>query len=208
MSCTDGAAALNGPALLDFTVNGVPARRPCSPDSNRSVYPLMAPHGIYRCKGEDRWIAIAVRNDDDWTAMCEVMGLTDLSADPRFANVEGESSITTRSIAASRKWTSARNPMEIMEAMQSRGVPSAAVQRPEDRTDHDLNTQSWGLYPEVEHPDMGRVRVDGSPIKLSETPAVIERGAPTLGQHNDEIFGELLGMGTEVVRDLSDRGVI
>ena len=60
----------------------------------------------------------------------------------------------------------------------------------------------------VEHPEMGRVRVDGSPIMLSETPAVIERGAPTLGQHNDEVFVDLLGMGSETVRTLSDRGVI
>ena len=208
MSCTDGAAALNGPALLDFTVNGVPTRRPGSPDSNRSIYPVMAPHGIYRCEGEDRWVAIAVRNDDDWIDMCEVMGLTDLAADSRLANVEGRVKHHDAIDIRIEEWTSARTPMQVMEAMQGKGVPSAAVQRPEDRTDRDLNTQSWGLFPEVEHPEMGRVRVDGSPIKLSETPAVIERGAPTLGQHNDEIFGDLLGMGSETVRSLSDRGVI
>ena len=60
MSCTDGAAALNGPAILDYTVNGVPARRPGSPNSNRSIYPKMAPHGIYRCEGDDNWVGISV----------------------------------------------------------------------------------------------------------------------------------------------------
>ena len=208
MSCTDGAAALNGPELLDFTVNGVPTRRPGSPDSNRSIYPMMAPHGIYHCKGDDRWAAIAVRNDDDWTAMCEVMGLADMAADRRLLNVEGRVEHHDEIDSRMEEWTSAKTPMQVMEAMQSRGVPSAAVQRPEDRTEHDLNTQSWGLFPTVEHPEMGRVRVDGSPIMLSETPAVIERGAPTLGQHNDEIFGDLLGMGSETVRTLSDKGVI
>ena len=84
LSCTDAALTLNGPALLDYTVNGRPMRRPGSPHSNRNVFPPMAPHGIYRSKGDDRWVAISARNDDDWQGICEVIGRPELASDSRI----------------------------------------------------------------------------------------------------------------------------
>ncbi|RYI20887.1 MAG: CoA transferase, partial [Acetobacteraceae bacterium] len=66
LACTESALTLSGPALLDWTVNGRPSRRPGQPDSNRSAFPEMAPHGIYRCRGEDEWVAIACRDEADW----------------------------------------------------------------------------------------------------------------------------------------------
>ena len=208
MSCSDGAAALNGPAVLDYTVNGVPARRPGNPNSNRSVYPQMAPHGIYRCAGEDRWAAISVRNEDDWVAMRDVMGFDDLAADETLSSVEGRMKRHDELDSRIERWTSSRTPMEVMESLQNHGVPAAVVQRPEERIERDPNTKAWGLFPSVQHKEMGRVRVDGMAIKLSETPAVIERGAPTLGQNNEEVFGGILGMSSEDVRTLTDKGVI
>jgi crotonobetainyl-CoA:carnitine CoA-transferase CaiB-like acyl-CoA transferase len=87
-------------------------------------------------------------------------------------------------------------------------VPAGAVQRPEERIDHDPNTMAWGLFPEVEHEMIGRVRVDGMPMKLSETPATIRRGAPILGQHNQEIYGRVLGMDPDTLARLGEGGVI
>ncbi len=208
MSCSDGAAALNGPAILDYTVNGVPARRPGNPDSNRSAYPKMAPHGIYRCAGDDQWAAVAVRDRDDWTAMREVMGFSDLAADASLDSVEGRMKRHDELDERITAWTASRTPMEVMKSLQNRGVPAAAVQRPEDRIEHDPNTAAWGLFPTVEHKAIGRIRVDGTAVKMSETPAVIERGAPTLGQHNEEVFGDILGMHPDSVRALSESGVI
>ena len=208
MSCSDGAAALNGPATLDYTVNGVPSRRAGNPDSNRSIYPKMAPHGIYRCAGDDQWAAVAARNDDDWVAMREVMGFTDFAADERLASVEGRMERQGELDARITAWTETRTPMEVMTSLQARGVPAAAVQHPEDRIEHDPNNAAWGLFPTVEHNEIGRIRVDGMAIKLSETPATIERGAPTLGQHNEEVFGGILGMSDDSVRRLSESGVI
>ena len=208
MSCSDGAAALNGPAVLDYTVNGIPTRRPGNPDSNRSIYPRMAPHGIYRCAGEDQWVAVAVRNDDDWAALCETMGLHDLAADDSLNSVEGRIEIHDALDERIEEWTEKRTPMQVMKLLQDKGVPAAAVQHPEDRIEHDPNTKAWGLFPTVEHAEMGRARVDGMAVKLSETPAVIEKGAPTLGQHNSEVYGDILGMSTDTVRELTDEGVI
>ena len=208
MSCSDGAAALNGPAMLDYTVNGVPARRPGNPDSNRSIYPRMAPHGIYRCAGEDRWVAIAARNGDDWDAMRDVMGLEDLADDDALDDVERRIERHDELDARIGAWTAARTPTEVMKALQDRGVPAAAVQRPEDRIEHDPNTEAWGLFPTVEHEEMGSIRVDGMAVRLSETPATIEKGAPTLGQHNEEVFGGILGMRSQDVQALTEEGVI
>ncbi len=208
MSCTDGAAALNGPAILDYTVNGVPARRPGSPNSNRSVHPRMAPHGIYRCAGVDNWVAIAARDGEDWAKLCKVMGFDDLAADASLAALEGRMERHDEIDARIEAWTETRARMDAMYALQAEGVPAGAVQRPEDRIEDDPNTRAWNLFPTVEHSKMGRVRVDGMPIELSETPARIERGAPTLGQHNDEVFGGVMGMDSETIRSLVEEGVI
>jgi benzylsuccinate CoA-transferase BbsF subunit len=82
------------------------------------------------------------------------------------------------------------------------------VALPEERIEHDPGTQEWGLWPWVDHPDIGHVRVDGIPTHLSETDWVIERGAPRLGQHNSEVFGTLLGLSPEEVDELAMEGVI
>ena len=208
MSCSDGAAALNGPAILDYTVNGIPARRPGSPNSNRSIYPRMAPHGIYRCKGDDNWVAIAVRDDGDWARMCSIMDRDDLADDCRLSTVDERMERHDEIDDEIEKWTETRSAAQVMAALQEGGVPAAAVQRPENRIEHDPNTAAWGLFPTVEHPEMGSVRVDGMPIRLSETPATIERGAPTLGQHNQEVFGDLLAISPDTFAALTTEGVI
>src|SRR5579864_5598210 len=77
--------------------------------------------------------------------------------------------------------------------LQEAGVPAAAVQQPSERIDADPNTTAWGLWPRVVHAEMGEVRVDGLPVHLSETDWGIERGAPCLGEHNEEVFVGLLG---------------
>jgi benzylsuccinate CoA-transferase BbsF subunit len=82
------------------------------------------------------------------------------------------------------------------------------VASPEDRIDHDVATKEWGLWPTVNHSAMGNVRVDGVPVHLSRTDWVIERGAPCLGEHNDYVYGDLLGIDVEERRSLKAEGVI
>jgi crotonobetainyl-CoA:carnitine CoA-transferase CaiB-like acyl-CoA transferase len=82
------------------------------------------------------------------------------------------------------------------------------VQTPEDRIDHDPGTSAFGLWPTVEHREMGRVRVDGLPYHLSETDWKMERGAPCLGQHNEYVYGEILGLSGSEIAALAEEGVI
>ena len=206
MSCSDGAATLNGPAMLDYTVNNRPLRRPGQPNSNRSNFPKMAPHGIYECAGDDQWVAISVRNDDEWSMLCDEMELSGIKRQCQTleTRMERQDDID----GAIQRWTTTRTPTEVMNALQSRGIPAAAVQRPEDRMEHDPNNKAWGLFPTVKHELIGEVRVDGMPMKHTETPASIRNGAPILGQHNQQVFGDTLGIDSDALTALSEQGVI
>jgi benzylsuccinate CoA-transferase BbsF subunit len=206
MSCTEAGATLLGPAVLDHAVNARPLRRSGMPNSNRSQSPAMAPHNIYPAAGDDNWIAIACRDDDDWAALVKVAG--GWAHDDAFADLAGrlaEEDRLDRSVAG---WTRLHDRFDLARRLQAAGVPAASVQRPSERIDADPNTEAWGLWPEVTHSAMGRVRVDGLPVHLSETDWTIQRGAPCLGQHNREVFGGLLGIDDDELTELHEQGVI
>ena len=207
LSCTEAGATLCGPDLLDATVNGRPLRRPGMPDSNRSRSPAMAPHGIYPSAGEDRWVALSCQDDRAWRALADMVD-EPWVREPCWEALAGrleEEDRLDRHLAA---WTCRRPPFEAAEALRSGGVAAAAVAGPEDRIDHDEENRAWGLCPTVTHPAMGRVRVDGIPVHLSRTDWVIERGGPCLGEHNDYVFGELLGVEQEELDELRADGVM
>jgi crotonobetainyl-CoA:carnitine CoA-transferase CaiB-like acyl-CoA transferase len=207
MSCTEAGATLNGPAMLDWSVNGRPLRRPGSPNGNRSDWPPMAPHGIYPARGEDSWLAIACRDETDWTAFARVVGAP-FTREARFAELAGRLAAQDeldREVAA---WTRERDAHAAARALVEAGVPAAVVARPEERIEHDPNTAAWGLWPEVEHGAIGRVRVDGLPVHLSRTDWSIARGAPCLGEHNERVFGDLLGLAPAEIEALRAEGVI
>ena len=207
MACTEAGATLDGPVLLDWSVNGRPLRRPGMPDSNHSQSPPMAPHNIYPAAGDDQWVAVSCRSDDEWSRLAAVVD-EPWVADARFATLAGrlehEAELDERMAA----WTAPRDRHVTVKSLLEQGIPAAIVAWPEDRVDHDPNTAAWGLWPTVEHTEMGRVRVDGIPVHLSETDWVIERGAPCLGEHNEEVFGGILGLGAAEIADLREAGAI
>jgi benzylsuccinate CoA-transferase BbsF subunit len=207
MSCTDAGASLLGPVVLDYTVNGRPVRRPGMPHSNHSQSPVMAPHNVYRASGTDAWIAIACRDDRDWRALVGVID-DERMRDARYGNIETRVAEQDELDGIVTEWTMARDKFDVAAALQAAGVPAAAVQTPEERIDHDPATTAWGLWPEVEHAAMGRVRVDGLPVHLSETDWCIERGAPLLGADNEYVYGELLGLSARDIASLRDEGVV
>lgn len=207
LSCTEAGLTLHGPALLDYAVNGRPMRRPGRPHSNRSEWPPMAPHGIYPSRGEDRWVAIACRDDRDWKALAGEIG-DPWAAEEDLRRLERRLARQDELDERLGAWTRAREDREVAAALQRAGVPAAAVARPEERIDHCPNTRAWGLWPTVRHAKMGEVRVDGLPVHLSRTDWRIERGAPCLGEHNERVYGELLGLSREEIERLREEGVI
>jgi crotonobetainyl-CoA:carnitine CoA-transferase CaiB-like acyl-CoA transferase len=207
MACTEPGLVMTGPALLDFTVNGRPLRRPGMPQSNRSQFPAMAPHGIYPAAGDDDWVAIACRDDEDWSALAGVIAVPWATED-RFASRSDRLIHEDDLDELLGQWTAARAGLETADALRKAGVPVAVVVRPEDRIDHDPLTEAWGLWPTVRHSEMGDVRVEGVPVHLSRTDWRIERGAPCLGEHNDLVFGDLLGLEPGEIAALREEGVL
>lgn len=206
LSCTEVGANLHGADLLDWSVNGRSLRNDERPASNRSSTPYMAPHGVYRCRGEDNWVAISCRNDRDWQALKAVVDDPKLD-DPVLDDLAGRLGDQDRVDDALSSWTEDLVRWSVAEELQAAGVPAAAVRRPAERIDGDIATASWGLWPMVDHPEMGGVRVDGQPVHLSETDWSIGRATPTLGQHNRYVLGDLLGLSDGEIDDLADQGV-
>ncbi|HEY8120217.1 MAG TPA: CoA transferase [Myxococcota bacterium] len=207
MACTDAGLSLTGTALLDYTVNGRPSRRPGSPDSNHSSSPAMAPHGIYPCRGDDEWISIACRSDGDWRALATKIG-SEWTRDARFASLAARLAAQDALDAQLASWTRDQEKFALARALQAAGVPAAAVAKPEERIDHDESTAAFGLWPAVQHTKMGSVRVDGLPVRLSKTNWKIERGSPCLGEHTELVLGRLLGMSPDDVAKLRAEGVV
>ncbi len=207
MSCTEAGLTLAGPELLDFTVNGRPLRRAGSPNSNRTNYPVMAPHGIFPAAGDDSWVAVACRDDSDWGRLAEVIG-EEWAMSFDFKSLAGRLGAIEDLETRLSEWTSQRSRYAVQEMLRSAGVPAAQVATPEDRVELDPNTEDWGLWPTVRHAGGGNVRVDGVPVHLSETDWVIARGAPALGQHNQFVFGEVLGLDDEEISELARDKVI
>jgi crotonobetainyl-CoA:carnitine CoA-transferase CaiB-like acyl-CoA transferase len=136
MSCVDAGATLCGPAGLDWTVNGRPSRRPGAPDSNRSRSPAMAPHGVYPAAGDDRWIALACRDDADWTALAAVIG-EGWASDPAWARLEDRLADEDRLDGLVARWTAGHDAAALAERVRAAGVPASAVAGPAERIDHD-----------------------------------------------------------------------
>jgi crotonobetainyl-CoA:carnitine CoA-transferase CaiB-like acyl-CoA transferase len=207
MAATEAGAVLNGPAMLDYTVNGRPLRREGSPDANHSQFPPMAPHNIYQAEGDDEWVSIACRNEDDWAAIQGVID-EEWARDACFATL-GERLANEADLDAKlTAWTQARDKFAVQQALQSAGVPAAAVQRPGERVDEDPNTEAWGLWPTVRHQDMGLVRVDGIGAHMSQTDWSLSRGGPVLGEHNRYVLQGLLHVSDDEYAELETEGVI
>lgn len=202
LSCSEAGIALNGPALLDATVNQRAMRRPGQPHSNRSTSPLMAPHGIYPCQGDDEWIAIACRDDGQWTALAALVG-----ADP---GLELEDRVARQDAldATVEVWTSARTRAEAQTQLRAAGVTASGVARPPDRGDGDADNQAWGMWPTATHTRHGQVRVDGLPVHLSASDWKIEHGGPLLGEHTDRVLTDVLGLSAEQIDELRAEKVI
>jgi len=187
-------------ALLNLTVNGIEI----APEGNRS--PDFAPSGVYRCQGDDRWCAISVENDKDWQRFCEVLGAPELAEDARFANTSGRLEHAAELDKLVEGWTMKHTPEEVMNRLQGVGVVAGVIQDAADLA-CDPQLKARGFFTQVEHPSLGTVTFDTTPIKLSETPASSYHPAPILGQDNEYVYGKILGMNDEEIRSFTERGI-
>jgi crotonobetainyl-CoA:carnitine CoA-transferase CaiB-like acyl-CoA transferase len=185
--------------LLDWAVNGRAWQR----NGNRSVYGNAAPEGVYPCAGEDRWVAITVAADAQWTALAEVAGHPEWAKDERFATLAGRIDHHDEIDRLICSWTGGTDRYAIMTALQTAGVPAGVAQTTQDRCDTDPQLAHLQWLTEVPNPSVGTWPVAELPFDLSETPphagGWIDKGAPVYGEHNYEVYAEVLGLSaTEV----------
>jgi crotonobetainyl-CoA:carnitine CoA-transferase CaiB-like acyl-CoA transferase len=188
------------PALLDCAVNG----RVMTRTGNRS--PHAAPHGAYPCLGDDRWCVIAACSDDEWKALARAVGHPEWQADPRFATLAGRKAHEDHLDALLGAWTAQRTPHQVTETLQAAGVAAAAVNRLSDVfADPQLaHRRQWRELP---HAELETFQYEAPPFVLSETPAEL-RPSPLLGEHNDYVYREMLGLSAQDVERLTADGVI
>jgi benzylsuccinate CoA-transferase BbsF subunit len=189
-----------GPMLMDYMVNGRIAAR----TAGRAT--AVAPHGVYRCQGDDRWCVIAVCTEDDWRALCRAIGHPAWTQEARFQTMAGRLQHVAALDALLNAWTMRHAPEHVMHLLQSAGVAAGVVQNAADLLEHDPQLRHRGHYHLLQHPVTGPTFYMGSPFLLSATPAAL-RPAPCLGQHNAYVYGELLGMSAAEVARYTAEGI-
>ncbi len=201
VSQVEAMAYLLGNTILEYTVNG----KPPEPVGNRSSE--AAPYGVYRCRGNDCWCAIAVFSDEEWQRFKHALANPPWTEDSRFANLSRRLENTAELDRLVEEWTIEHTPQEVMALLQKEGVAAGVVQNASDLA-NDPQLKARGFFVELDHPELGKTISDAVPIKMSDTPAKYSRAAPILGQDNDYVYGELLGMSEDDMVGLRERGVI
>jgi len=201
LSSVESQAVFTGDALMDYIMNG----RVQSRDGNRDR--IMAPHNCYRCKGDDKWVSIAIATDDEWQAFCSAAGHPEWADDERFSDAYTRHVNQAELDGLVTAWTVNHTHYEVMEILQEAGV-AAVPSFSNQEIFGDPHFKARGLAAEVDHPAMGRQVVFGPPWRLSETPARVERSAPLIGEHNEYVFGDLLGMSTAEMQRLVEAEII
>ena len=173
--------------LLTFAATGE------APEPIGNASPVYAPQGVYRCAGEDHWLALTVRDGPEFAALAQAIGAPALATEPWAATVAGRRAHADAIDAAIGAWTADRGVDAAAEALQAAGLAAAPVMA-NWRIVSDNHLHDRDFFVRVRHPVAGTHLFPGFPWRFSETPAAIARAAPLFAQHNEEVFTDLLGM--------------
>ena len=201
VSMLRATVATMGAGLMEYEMTG----RVMGPKGNYD--PAMAPYGNYPCQGDDAWVSIAVRTEDEWqglkTGMDNPAWCEEERFSSRYSRLENRRDLDDNLST----WTRERTPGYITELLQANGVAAIPVMGAEDRL-FNPHFKERGLYSDIEHPSLGVEPVYNIMWNLERTPPSIHRHAPLLGEHNQKIFGGLLGMAEEEITRLEEDQVL
>jgi benzylsuccinate CoA-transferase BbsF subunit len=203
LDVAQGEASIHflGPAMLDYTVNGTVETPVANADDDA------APHGVYPAAGDERWVAIAVRTDAEFAALCGLMGKQELARDERFATAAARHRHTTELDDILAGWTKDRDAVTTATELQAAGVPASVA-----ASSADLCTDPQLVHREhvqrIPHPTYGTTPVEGSRFRLSATPAAVRHDAPTLARDNQYVLETILGYGEERITELVIAGAL
>ncbi|MBK6403072.1 MAG: CoA transferase [Rhodocyclaceae bacterium] len=191
-----------GPAYMDYVLNG----RSGGPKSNEHPLAAMAPHGVFRCKGDDRWISIVVGSDEEWHSLLAALKHPEWLKVGEFATREQRLAHIDTLHALLGEWTAQFDDRGLAALLQSHGVAATPVLNVGDLLD-DPHYKARKTFIEVQHPLGFKETIYGSYVKLSRSEVEVRPG-PVIGQDNDHVFRELLGLSEERYRQLIERQVI
>ena len=207
-SLAEPGLALTGTAILDYQANNREYER----TGNRSPYRPAAPHGVYRCKGNDRWTAIAVYDDGEWESLVSVLGGPAWARDERFASLGSRILHQDDLDALVDSTTELWDAFELMERLQEAGVAAGVCQTGRDKVERDPQLQHDGFLVDLANRDTGTWPIRDFPVRLSKTPAnaggPLGRLFPSYAQDNDYVYGDLLGLTESDRRELEAGEVI
>lgn len=194
---TEPTIALLGPTILDASVNGVVQTR------RGNSHPDFSPHGVYPARGDDRWIAIAVTNDEQWRSLAAVLGLALEPWMDRAARIEGRAALDQQVAERTSTWDAS----ELTAKLQENGVPAGPVQDARDIS-HDPQLQARGHFRRHHHAEMGLCTYNGPPFSISGAESGPATAAPLLGQDTEAVLSEILGCSSEEIERARSEGAL
>ncbi len=200
LSSVESVLALIGHVFAEYQLTGKEPRRRGNDDFH------MAPHNTYPCAA-GRWVTIAVATDEEWEAFCGAAGQPGWAEDGRFAKGAERWKNRRALDGLVEEWTKNGTAEDISALLQGAGIAATPAWGAEGLA-HDPHLESRGFFSSVAHPAIGKREVVGAPWTLPRTPAVVERAAPLLGEHNGYVLSDLLGMSSEEVALLQEQGIV
>jgi len=182
------------PQIMDYSTSG----RGVTRNGNRSQY--FAPQGAYPCAGDDQWCTIAVENEDQWAALLLAMGSPTWAQDAKFGSMEGRLENHDAIDQHIGEWTKDQEPKALMQLLLSYGVPAGVVQRSSD-LESDPQLAHRNYFRHLEHQEMGTIPYAGHQFRIKGYDNGPRFPAPVLGQHNEQVLREILGMTDDEVTE-------
>jgi len=197
----EGSANFLGEAIMDTIMNNRVGERVGNGDN------VLAPHGCYRCRGEDRWVAIAVSNDSEWKALCAVMGSPSWAERSEFGDQLSRWHNSTELDRHIQEWTRGQDAYDVTRVLQSARVMAGPSLGPKELVE-DPQLKDRAFFVENDHPAIGKIIYAGLPFRLSNAPRGNYGPSPLLGEHNNYVLGELLGFSQGEIESLSIEKVL
>ena len=175
------------------------------PQPMGTAYGMLLPYQTFHTRTRD--IAIGVGSDKLWKTFCPLIGLPQLTDDPRYATNAQRNTNRLSLIAALQEAFLTRTYEEWEAILLPAGVPMGAINRIDHVVEHP-QVAARGALVECEHPVAGQIRMVGPPVRMSETPGGVRRPAPLVGEHTESVLREMLGMKDDEIARLRQSGAI
>jgi crotonobetainyl-CoA:carnitine CoA-transferase CaiB-like acyl-CoA transferase len=202
ISQTECATSIMGEAIMDYSMN----KRCAEPTGNR--HSCYAPHNVYRCKGRDMWVTIAVTSEEEWRCFCRAIGDPEWTKNSKFADMLSRWQNQEELDKLIENWTIQHDHYAVQEILQQVAVPAAAVVNLDEHIIYDPQVKDRAIYHWLTYHDGIADPVFRVPWVLPENPSTLNWCGPYTGQHNQYLLGEILGISEEEISKLVEDNII